>query len=181
MVAIDYALLADRFVGNLLDLLRNASDSKILLIGRKLSREVQLKAFSLGIPGYMEADLSNDLLIKGVDRVLRGEVWVERQMITSLMEILRKRNGKNFENSIPPNLAGLTPREIEIASRVCRGESNKKIANRLDITERTVKAHLSLIFRKLDVMDRLQLAIQLKDCFSATRYADAEEMSDEGN
>ncbi|MGH8551369.1 MAG: LuxR C-terminal-related transcriptional regulator [Methylococcales bacterium] len=166
LIVIDYALLADNYEENLSRLQLNAPDSKILLIGRKLSCETQLKAFSRGIPGYMEADSPADLLIKGVNRLLHDEVWVGRQMVTSLLELLRKQNTKPVENSTPGNLAGLTPREMEIAGRVCQGESNKKIAKHLEITERTVKAHMGSIFRKLEVIDRLQLALRLKDCFS---------------
>jgi two-component system NarL family response regulator len=59
-------------------------------------------------------------------------------------------------------LANLTRREYEIATLVGNGESNKQIARRLDITERTVKAHLTEVFRKLDVGDRLKLALIVK-------------------
>ena len=59
-------------------------------------------------------------------------------------------------------LANLTRREYEIATLVGNGESNKQIARRLDITERTVKAHLTEVFRKLDVADRLKLALIVK-------------------
>ena len=163
LVAIDYELLAGDYEEGLSRLQHGALESKILLIGRKCSREIQLVAFSRGVPGYMEADLRSDLLQKGVDRMLNGEVWVERHLVTSLLHILRKKNVERGEISIPENLRNLTPREVEIAMRVCQGESNKRIANRLDITERTVKAHLSSIFKKLEVIDRLQLALQLKD------------------
>jgi DNA-binding NarL/FixJ family response regulator len=56
----------------------------------------------------------------------------------------------------------LTQREYEIATLVGNGETNKQIARRLDITERTVKAHLTEVFRKLDIADRLKLALIVK-------------------
>lgn len=165
MLVIDYALLKNDYERSLSRLKQSLNDSKILLIGRNCEREIQIKAFSEGIPGYMEVDLKAELIRKGVDRLLQGEVWVERQMVTSLLDVLRKQNGQPDEIPNQENLSLLTPREIEIARRVCLGDSNKRIANHLDITERTVKAHLSSIFRKLEVFDRLQLALQLKDSF----------------
>ena len=66
-------------------------------------------------------------------------------------------------------LEKLTKREYEIATLVGRGESNKRIANRLDITERTVKAHLTEIFRKLQITDRIKLALMMKDTVSSLK------------
>ncbi|MBV5337679.1 MAG: response regulator transcription factor [Deltaproteobacteria bacterium] len=60
-------------------------------------------------------------------------------------------------------LAKLTEREREVAVLVAHGECNKEIARELNIAERTVKAHLSTVFEKLDVRDRLQLAIHLRN------------------
>jgi DNA-binding NarL/FixJ family response regulator len=68
--------------------------------------------------------------------------------------------------------ATLTERQREVAMLVGKGASNKKIANQLDITDRTVKAHLGTIFEKLGVKDRLQLALYVTK-HSAGRTADA--------
>ena len=67
-----------------------------------------------------------------------------------------------MEQSISDLLANLTRRECEIATLVGNGESNKQIARLLDITERTVKAHLTEVFRKLEIADRLKLALMVK-------------------
>lgn len=166
LVVFDYALLEEDFPACLPRIQQDTHQAKILLIGKNCSRETQIQAFGQGIPGYMESDVSADLIVKGVDRILRGEVWLERQMVSELLETLREYNDVAGEISTPENLSSLTPRELEIAKQICQGESNKRIAMHLDITERTVKAHLSSIFKKLEVADRLQLAIQLKDCFS---------------
>ncbi|MGR9106607.1 MAG: LuxR C-terminal-related transcriptional regulator [Gammaproteobacteria bacterium] len=166
LIVIDYALLANHYDEDLSLLQETAPDSKILLIGNRCNQEVLLKAFGRGIPGYMEANLAPTLLQKGVDRLLRGEVWLERKMVKALLERLRQKNTTPMESPITPNLDSLTPREIEIARRVCIGESNKRIARHLDITERTVKAHMSSIFRKLEITDRLQLAIRLRNTFA---------------
>ena len=93
--------------------------------------------------------------------MLRGEVWIRRSLTAQLLEQLgeRMRTATLSRKSEADLLAELTKREREIASLVARGENNKIIARNLDITERTVKAHLTEIFRKLGVTDRLKLAV----------------------
>lgn len=163
LVVIDYGLLRENYEESLSRLQLSISESKVLLIGENCDREIQLKAFRRGFQGYMESHLSRELLRKGIERLLNGEMWVERSMVKSLFQSLREQNSAQDEFLIPNRLNMLTPREIEIAGMICRGASNKKIANHLNITERTVKAHLSSIFRKLNVTDRLQLAVLIKD------------------
>ena len=68
-----------------------------------------------------------------------------------------------IEQAVNDLLENLTRREYEIAMLVGKGESNKKIAQHLAITERTVKAHLTEIFRKLQISDRIKLALIMKD------------------
>jgi len=76
---------------------------------------------------------------------------------------LSAKEKKHIERAVNNLLENLTKREYEIAILVGRGESNKQIARRLDITERTVKAHLTEIFRKLAITDRIKLALLVKD------------------
>jgi DNA-binding NarL/FixJ family response regulator len=68
-------------------------------------------------------------------------------------------------------LDGLTPRERDVAEQVALGASNKEIAERLDITPRTVKAHMGAIFDKLGVRDRLQLVLALRKAPAVGRAA----------
>lgn len=70
---------------------------------------------------------------------------------------------KRIKQSIQDAIAGLTHRENEIALLVAQGESNKNIAYKLAITERTVKAHLTEIFKKMQVADRVKVALIIKD------------------
>ncbi|NOR39726.1 MAG: hypothetical protein GQ537_00785 [Gammaproteobacteria bacterium] len=83
-------------------------------------------------------------------------------MISKLIADLANKSGTNSRESIlvkNESIAHLTPRELEVAQMVHLGGNNKLIARELDISERTVKAHLSAIFRKLDVENRLHLAL----------------------
>lgn len=93
--------------------------------------------------------------------VQQGELWIRRTLTCRLLDelglIIREKN--QIKQAASNLLVNLTQREHEIATLVGNGESNKQIAQRLSITERTVKAHLTEIFRKLDVADRLKLAL----------------------
>jgi DNA-binding NarL/FixJ family response regulator len=119
-----------------------------------------LYLISQGVKGYCNRYISEALLIKAVELVSMGEIWVGRTLLYKLMS----RLGSTAETAgetrdTEAKLADLTEREREIAQLVGAGDSNKVIANKLDITERTVKAHLSAIFRKSGTRDRLQLGL----------------------
>lgn len=119
---------------------------------------------SHGVKGYCNRYISKALLVKAVELVCMGEVWVGRSLLFKLMNRLNslsppKGEQQEMKASAREKLAKLTGRECEIAQLVGAGDSNKVIAKRLDITERTVKAHLSSIFRKTATKDRLQLGL----------------------
>lgn len=121
-----------------------------------------LYLISRGGRGYCNRYISKALLIKAVELVRMGEVWVGRKLLFKLMNRLTSMNHTSddeVENRADSKLSKLTDREREIAVLIGSGDSNKVIANKLDITERTVKAHLSSIFRKTATKDRLQLGL----------------------
>lgn len=121
-----------------------------------------LAALKAGARGYCGMELDAMLLRKAVTVVLKGEIWVARNVYAPLLEeltSLTERRHKEFPPNLDTRLDRLTPREREIAQLIGGGASNKEIANRLNITEATVKAHLTAIFRKLGLSDRLGLAL----------------------
>lgn len=141
---------------------------KTLIIGRNWPPEKQIEALIAGCYGYCEFNAAAEVLPKAVSSVLKGDVWVPRQLIPKVIGMLAKLS--SHEN--PPdkqygdkkkNLDMLTHREIDVVKMLGEGLSNKSIASMLHISERTVKAHLTSIFHKLEVQDRLQLALFLKD------------------
>ncbi|MGB0957687.1 MAG: LuxR C-terminal-related transcriptional regulator [Litorivicinus sp.] len=118
---------------------------------------VLLKA---GVRGYANAQTEARLLQTAVQAIARGEVWVSRRLMRLLVEDLVDRNGYNAgDNS---RLESLTDREREVAEVVAEGASNKVVASRLNVTERTVKAHLTAAFQKTGTRDRLELALLVK-------------------
>jgi len=97
-----------------------------------------------------------------VDAVERGEIWIQRKLVDALLATLTTmRKSVPRETLFGGRLTTLTPRERQVGELITRGASNKEIASQLNISERTVKAHLTEMFRDLRVSDRLQLALTL--------------------
>jgi len=135
--------------------------SIILMTSTSNDRE-GLAALKAGARGYCNLDMDPQLLKKAVSVVVKGEIWVARNVFAPLLEeltSLTERRHKEFPPNLDTRLDRLTPREREIAQLIGGGASNKEIAGRLNITEATVKAHLTAIFRKLGLSDRLGLAL----------------------
>lgn len=165
VIMLDFRLLNETVSEKITALMGIAPKSKILLTGPQCSEAAQLTAFSHGIPGYVDSTADEQLLAKAIDKLLNGEVWIGRQAIAELLNDFRENSRIVLESGEKKDISMLTAREKEIARKICQGESNKRIANNLCISERTVKAHLSSIFRKLGIADRLQLAVSIKGHF----------------
>lgn len=120
------------------------------------------QSFAAGASGYCNSRAAPSVLEQVSVVVGQGGVWLGQGLLQRLMvgtSALLKRTGK----ADPDNLKqyGLTERELDVARRVAAGASNREIAEDLKVTERTVKAHLSTIFTKLQVRDRLQLSLKV--------------------
>lgn len=129
-----------------------------------------LAAFELGARGYAHA-LATAEMLREVDAVVaHGGLWVGPALMARLLRAL----GTRPTHAAPrvDVLEGLSAREREVAEAVAEGLSNKEIALRLDLTERTVKAHLAAVFDKLGVRDRLQLVVKIGAGLRATAATD---------
>ena len=113
----------------------------------------------LGVHGYANTYMLPELFVGVAKLVVSGEVWVGkhlmRRLITDMAAPRQQPGVKGFNQT----LNSLTKREWEIALLISQAAHNKRIAAQLKITERTVKAHLSSIFRKTGTHDRLQLSL----------------------
>jgi len=121
-----------------------------------------------GARGYANRYIHPDVMLQAVQLVQAGEVWLGADLVLHLIKANAEKpkqkpkvNGVN----VPELIESLTPRERDIAELVVAGNNNKVIASVLDVTERTVKAHLGSVFKKTGTKDRLQLAVLLKDGF----------------
>jgi two-component system, NarL family, nitrate/nitrite response regulator NarL len=138
-----------------------APDSKILIYGPKQPINVQIMALKNGARGYFDSSLPISKLDDALQGALHGEVWVERHVIPGLIDELS--HAPEMTQQQRETVDSLTPKELEVAKFVSHGATNKMIASDMAITERTVKAHLTTIFHKMDISDRLSLAIFFRD------------------
>jgi DNA-binding NarL/FixJ family response regulator len=113
-----------------------------------------VRALKAGAAGFCRRDTPTDLLRRAVQLVEAGEIWVGRRVMVRLIEELALRTAAAVAGADQ-----LTPRERDLVSLVGAGATNKEIAQRLSISVKTVKTHLTSIFRKLGLSTRLELAV----------------------
>ena len=116
-------------------------------------------AVRAGVKGLVRKDASLDTLVNAIEKVQAGELWLSRLLVAALSDLARPANGHEHAHVAHSGLLSLTRREIEIIALICDGLTNHQIADRLFISETTVRHHLTSIFAKLDVGDRLKLAV----------------------
>lgn len=125
------------------------------------SDEDGLAALAQGASGYCNAHATPELL-HTIESVVRHQgLWVGESLLNRLIGGISMRSPMAGKHQNHPILTALSEREREVALCVARGESNKEIARQLNLAERTIKAHLTSVFEKLNVRDRLQLALVL--------------------
>jgi two-component system nitrate/nitrite response regulator NarL len=134
---------------------------RILAVGPSRPIEVQVAALKYGARGYFDVSLPLTTLNAALAGIMRGEVWVERHVISELIDALVLVPAVSDQQR--QTVESLSPKELEVAKLVSHGATNKMIAHQMLITERTVKAHLTSTFQKMNLPDRLSLAIFFRD------------------
>jgi DNA-binding NarL/FixJ family response regulator len=138
---------------------KNFGDAPIIAMSVEPSDEEALDCFAAGVRGYCNAHAAAELLVSVAEVVQQGGLWIGESLMQRLLQGTA-RIPLPLPAGAPPDWAALlTEREREVAVAVAEGASNKEVARKLGITERTVKAHTGAIFEKLDVRDRLQLSL----------------------
>lgn len=118
--------------------------------------EYLFELIKAGISGYVLKDISPDLLIQTILGVTRGESFIPPSMTAKVFAEFTRLSTISSRYSHP---LGLTRREVDVLRLVAQGDSNRSIAQKLFISEKTVKNHLTSIFQKLGVDDRTQAAL----------------------
>ena len=132
--------------------------TRIVLLTAAIEREDIVTALQLGAQGVVLKESASDVLLKSLHSVMTGGYWVGRKGVTDLAAALREIGDSRAAGGTRKHF-GLTPRELEIISVVVGGYSNNDIAAKFSISEKTVKHHLTNIFDKLGVSNRLELAL----------------------
>ena len=112
-------------------------------------------ALGAGAHGYLLKDIACESLMQSLKLVMMGE----KVFPTHLAELLISGRGEELATEVPARRKGLSQREIQILRCLLNGNSNKMIANHLNITEATVKVHLKSLLRKINASNRTQAAI----------------------
>jgi PAS domain S-box-containing protein len=135
----------------------NNGGTKILLLLHNLDDEFITRAMYLGIQGYLKDTSNSEVLLRAIRAINNDEIWAERDILT---RILRRFMGSR-DNNLVLSISKLTIREKEIFKLLTQGYSNKQIAKMLSISRNTVRNHLSNIFQKLGISNRLQVGSDL--------------------
>ncbi len=138
----------------MLDVLRSSKNKKQKVIILTIHNEIEylLKAVEIGVEGYVLKDADSSVLKEAIYKVYSGEEYIDFTMVPILNEKLAQDKEKVEEDK-------LTRREIEVLKLLAEGLFNKEIAYKLSISEKTVKNHVSNIFKKIGVFDRTQAAV----------------------
>lgn len=139
--------------------------TRILLLGAEAGDEALQHALRQGARGYLAKSTGMGAMLKAIRAVHAGEAWVERAVMGRLLDRLAVTADARMTGPGQSNNGEdvLSRRERDVANLAATGLRNKEIAQRLGIREKTVKAHLVSIFRKLQLRRRLQLAVQNVD------------------
>jgi len=141
------------------ELLKGAQPWQVILLTDSSDRDFQQQAIQFGFRGLVSKDKTPETLFKAIERVNAGEVWFERVMMANALGQMSRLNGAQEPDPEAARIATLSKREREVVVLIGEGLKNKQIADRLFISETTVQHHLSSIFGKLGVSDRLELVI----------------------
>lgn len=145
-----------------LDTLRELADAhsetRVLLLTAEIDKPQLITSLQLGARGVVTKDCATGQLLKAIHCVMNGEYWVGRESVSDLVLALRASEGDRTRAEATHQLQ-LTDREVQIMALIVSAAGNKEIAEKLGISERTVKHHLTNIFDKVGVSTRLELAM----------------------
>lgn len=156
LVLLDLDLGGENALTFLTELKESAKNARILVLTGLTDSSAHRRSIKLGAMGVVLKDEAAEVLIKAIRKVHAGEVWIDRAMVG---DVLTEMTGGDKQNSAAVHIDSLTDRERQVIKLVAEGLRNKQIGQRLYISETTVTHHLSSIYGKLGVSDRLELVI----------------------
>jgi two-component system, NarL family, nitrate/nitrite response regulator NarL len=158
VVLLDLDLGGDKAIDFFKDLRAAAGCAKILLLTSLRDPEMHRRAIRLGARGLVAKQDPAESLFKSIRKVHDGELWVDRVLTAEILSEMVS-GGAAARDPEQERIASLTPREREVIELVALGLKNKEIACRLFVSDITVRHHLTSVFAKLEVQDRLALVL----------------------
>jgi len=159
VVLLDIDADPEHSVAMIPEMLTVSPSSKILILTGSSDRELHRRAVRAGSIGLVFKDAPPQTLLKAIERVHAGEVWLDRSLTASVLGELSQGGGKKNLNPEAARIASLTDREREVIAALGAGLSNRQIAQRLFISDVTVRHHLTSIYAKLEISSRLELIV----------------------
>jgi two-component system nitrate/nitrite response regulator NarL len=145
---------------NILSSLVNASEgTRLILVTGTSDPKVYQKAVEDGVVGVVYKTQPPEILLKAIEKVYAGEVWLERSLIANVLSRLSRNHPVSKVDLEAESITRLSEREKEVVRLIGQGLKNKKISTELYISETTVRHHLTSIYCKLGVSDRLELFV----------------------
>ena len=129
---------------------------RVVVLAAFIERAQLMEALRLGARGIVLKESSTDVLFECLRAVIAGDYWVDGIQMENLVQFFRTTPRTTHQ---PDKVFGLTPRELQVVSAVVSGNTNKGVAQRLAVSEQTVKHHLYNIFGKLGIANRTELAL----------------------
>ncbi len=155
----DLVLLGNRSGQNLFDMMASLKATRpslrIIVTGAGMDDETVLKAIASGAKGYVDEAASPVEFVQAIRIVNEGSVWAPRKVLSTFIERVSSSPGRSF----PAGRLAFTDREKEVLEMLVVGRSNKEIGAALGIEERTVKAHVAKLMRKVGVQNRIALSV----------------------
>jgi two-component system, NarL family, nitrate/nitrite response regulator NarL len=146
---------------NGIEILRRLSAAEVpartLLMMSSTEKAQVVRALKMGAYGIIQQEATSQRLFEGIRCIMSGQYWIGRDNVSDLVKALRE--DASSEGAPKQRRFNLTPRELEIITLVVAGYSNPEIAKKFSISEQTVKHHISNIFDKLGVSNRIELAL----------------------
>jgi two-component system, NarL family, nitrate/nitrite response regulator NarL len=140
------------------ELAKTGGSCRVILLNAPYDRPQMLDWLRVGARGFISKHTSVEMMIKSIRTVMDGQYWIGRESVSDLIGSLVPRRAAG-QGTPSPGRPDLSKRERQIVSAVAAGYGNKDIATRLRLSEHTVKHHLSNIFDKLGVTNRLEVAL----------------------
>jgi DNA-binding NarL/FixJ family response regulator len=138
-------------------------DSKVVMLTTFDMDEYVYDALRAGASGFLLKDVPPEQLVSGIRAVAKGDALLAPSVTRRVIEEFVRRPPSSAR-TLPPELAELTDRELEVLKLIARGLSNAEIAKELFVSETTVKTHVAHVLMKLGVRDRVQAVVLAYEC-----------------
>ncbi|HEV2501169.1 MAG TPA: response regulator transcription factor [Terriglobia bacterium] len=140
------------------DLAAAGNHARTIILTAAIEKAEIAQALQLGARGIVLKESATELIIESIHSVMKGQYWVGRENMSDVVHLLNRLLPRTGAKNARQNF-GLTPREMEVVTAIVAGYSNKEIAHKFTLSEQTVKHHITNIFDKLGVSNRMELTL----------------------